>query len=221
MTGPRQRTVQRVVCVALLLVSLAAPAGADPITVNAGQMVTVTFGTNPSAWDPADPPDYLDFYLGVGTSAWLDGAQPVDVALYDGDRLLGSRSGMGVGAVFQGAGLEVRRDWATYALNAIDFTSLLDGTIDGRLELSPTAGAFVFDPALGLHWLLLMDVQPTVWAAASGEFAWLRNVSVGVTPVLTPVPEPGSLVLVATGLGVGWLRFRNRRKRRQEDFPAR
>ena len=63
--------------------------------MNAGQRVTVTFGTNPSAWDPADPPDYLDFYLGVGTSAWLDGAQPVDVALYDGDRLLGSRSGIG------------------------------------------------------------------------------------------------------------------------------
>ena len=171
----------------------------------------------------------MEFWLGVGTSDWLSETKTVDVALYDGDRLLGSRSGIGVGAVFQGAGQEVRRDWTGYALNTIDFTSLLDGTIDGRFELSPVAGAFRFDPAgldlrsyspdyIGPHPVMLFDaIQEPGWAAARGDFDWIRNPQVAVSPV----PEPGTLTLLASGLGVGALRLRKRRQRRQEDAPAR
>jgi hypothetical protein len=127
----------RIVPPVLLLLLIAAPTAADPITIAAGQKITLTFGTNPANWDPNDPPDYLEFWLGVGTSDWLSETKTVDVALYDGDRLLGSRSGIGVGAVFQGAGQEVRRDWTGYALNTIDFTSLLDGTISRVLGTCP------------------------------------------------------------------------------------
>ena len=197
-----------------LLLSLAVPAGANPITVRPGDRVTVTFGTTPMAWNATDPPDYLELYLG-GWSSWLDGVHPVvDVAFYDGDQLLGRQSPVGsMSGVFYGAGLEVRHD-ATSTPQQVDFTSLLDGTIDGRLELSFATGAFVFDPATLPHPLLLWDViTPAGFWAARAEFAWVRDVRVDVTPGLTPVPEPGTLSLVAAGLGVGWLRFRNRRKR--------
>jgi hypothetical protein len=209
------RKCASVVFVALLL-SVAVPAWATAITVTAGQVVTVTFGTVPTAWDLTDPPDYLELYLG-GWSSWLDGVRPVvDVALYDGDQLLGRQSHFGsMFGLFYGAGLEVRDD-ATSTPQQVDFTSLLDGTIDGRIELSFATGALVFDPATLPHPLLLWDVitPAGVWAARA-EFAWLRDVRVDVTPGLTPVPEPGTLSLVATGLGIGWLR--KRRQRRQED----
>lgn len=220
----------RLVPLVALLLSLARPAWANPITVAAGHRVTVTFGTNPSNWDPTDPPDYLDFFLGVQTSDWLSATKSVDVALYDGDRLLGSRSGTGVGAVFYGTGMEGSTGFG----NFIDFTSLLDGTIDGRIEVSPTAGAFRFDPAnfdpswTGARPLVLFDVWPDggFWAA-QGDHDWLRDVQVSVTKgnhamdIATPVPEPGTLTLLTTGLGIGALRARKRRQRRQEDAPAR
>ena len=76
----------------------------------------------------------------------------------------------------------------------MDFTSLLDGTIDGRLDFSAAHGAFRFDPALldtrtyspnyiGPHPVSLLDVTPDggFWAAR-GDFDWMRDVQVDVTP---------------------------------------
>jgi PEP-CTERM motif len=223
MRAPRCRLVPLVA----LLLTLALPAGASPITVTAADVVTVTFGTVPGNWDPTDPPDYLELYLG-GWSSFVGDVHPdVTVALYDGNRLLGQQTNLGsMFGLFYGAGLEVRRGETNYTAPRIaDFTSLLDGTIDGRLELSFASGAFVFDPAsfdlrsfspnyIGPHPLMLFDVTPNGgWnSAAAGDFDWVRDVKIGVTQgeVLTPVPEPGTLSLLATGLGIGWLRFRKR-----------
>jgi hypothetical protein len=228
----RARRCHLVPLVALLL-TLALPAGASPITVTAGDVLTVTFGTNPGNWDPTDPPDYLTLWLEVQPSDWITPERGVTFSLYDGNRLLGQGASPGVGAGFYGAGMELRRD-STGGEQFIDFTSIVNGTIAGRFEIAPIAGsAFLFDPARldlrsvspdyrGPHPLMLWDVTPFGgWgSAAQGDFDWVRDVKIGVTEgqVLTPVPEPGTLSLLATGLGIGWLR--KRRQRRQEDAPA-
>ena len=127
------------------------------------------------------------------------------VALYDGDRLLVTSSGMGVGTVFHGPA------WNFGAIPAafeqfIDFTSLLDGTIAGRLEHVADGRGVRVRRGIGSDWLLSMDVQPT--GKAPRRSGTGRQVQYGHRPEW---PR----------LGVGWLRFRSRRKRRQEDAPAR
>jgi PEP-CTERM motif len=205
----------------VVLLALAAPAWATPITVRPGDVVTVTFGTVPGNWDPADPPDYLQFT--IGNMEWLGADQTATFALYDGDRLLGSRTGVGIGTSFIGAGMELPRGWTSlWEWPQIDSTSLLDGTIAGRLEVTPTAGSFVFDPATlatcnycpiytGPHPVMLFDVTPLggFWAA-QGDFDWVRDVKIGVreADVLTPVPEPATLWLVMTGAAGLWWRRR-------------
>ena len=97
----------------------------------AGQSVVVSFGTMPGNWDRTDPPDYLQFR--IGNLDWLGGAdQTVTMALYDGDRLLGSYTGPGQGIDFLGAGQELPRGWQSGSAQPfVDFTSLLDGTSTG------------------------------------------------------------------------------------------
>ena len=228
----RQR-LRFLIPIPLLLLLSSLPAAASPITVGAGQSVVVSFGTMPANWDPTDPPDYLGFT--IGNLTWLGGDQTVQMALYDGDRLLGSYTGPGQGIDFLGAGQELPRGWTPqWAAPSVDFSSLLDGTIDGRLEFSAQQGAFRFDPALlqtctycptyiGPHPVSLFDVTPEggFWVARA-DFDWLRDVRVDVTPrggpadVITPVPEPGTLSLMASGLVAGILRLRKRQKARND-----
>jgi hypothetical protein len=150
------------------------------------------------------------------------------VTLYDGATTLGTKSGLGLGATFVGSGAEVRRDWVGYSLNVVDFSSMLDGTIQGRLELQVFSGSsFELDPSLlKAKDVMLMEVTDG-WGAARGDFDWvtvidtsvasveLANTPLARTSLAAPVPisEPTTLALLGVGfVGLTIQRCRTRKK---------
>ena len=82
-------------------------------------------------------------YLGLPESGFVAGR--ISHKLYDGARLLGAQENSETIAIWKSpeSSFGMPNDPAygfSYAALSVDFTSLVNGTIDGRVELSPVSG---------------------------------------------------------------------------------
>lgn len=195
------RTVRRCVCALLFGVMFLVPQWAVADSFTPGQVFTVDFSTRAVDY-PADLgiPDVLAFF--VLTTV----VEPVDmltVRLFDRDALLGTYSSAQLdqppGFRDHAAGYFVAPGTTFTFRNptTIDFSSLRDGTFDGRVEFSIANG--------------LIDLQRNQFSVFLGT-SQPNGEAIGINIAPAPVPEPGTMLLVLGGLVAG-ARYARRERR--------
>ena len=198
-----------------LLILLLMPFGAAASTLGPGQVLVATFTTSPPFLDQSNnavEPDYLGFMFAT-TPTYSPGGIAYTTRLYDGATLLGSYSGTGssmawpdqIGWFASGAaGAEVSSSYTSLHPTVVDFSRILAGTIDGRLEFELTAGALSWADDISGRALLFEVVSNSV---STSLWAWTDTASVRT---VSAMPEPTSLILLGSGL----LAIARRRTRR-------
>ena len=194
----------------LLVCALALPACADIWTLNPDNVLEYTFQTNPSAWD-GTAPDFLE--LNLITNGSFSPAEPLSdltVKLYDGNTLLGTYVSPFTGPISNFMGLTVGEWVSATSPNSnfpfgqptkVDFTSILDGTIQGRIDITISSGAmnfdFPFDGGTSENYPRLGYISaPNVVTSRPG----IVDTSVQITPEPGSIALLGSVVLLALGL---------------------
>lgn len=182
----------------LLLTLTPCDAAADPFT--ASNTLTIDFAS------PGYPPTVNTLFLDIGLLQVLQPVNGFTASLYDGGRLLGTNSlhlfdnfvgplHLGISNIWTAPGAP--RLHPSLPQTTVDFDSILSGTIDGRIAFTIGAGLIDFTPSnVKLHASqTLLDgtgrpaISPTI-----------QDVEV------SPVPEPGTLVLALAGAAVAGVR---------------
>jgi hypothetical protein len=195
------RSVRRAVCALLLGGMLPVPrsAAADPFTPS--HLFTVQFSTRAVDY-PAQlgVPDVLAFF--VLTTV----VEPVDmltVRLFDRGELRGTYSSAQLddppGFADHAAGYFIAPGSSFRFGNptTINFSSLRDGTFDGRVEFSIANG--------------LIDLQRNAFSVFLGT-SQPNGEAIGINIAPAPVPEPGTMLVVLGGLAAGAPYARRRRR---------
>lgn len=183
-----------VALIATLVVSLGLASAARATILHAGEILRVTFTTTPNS-TPA--PDELSLNLGLTNVIQAHTARTG--ALYDGNVLLGVGSTTSFGNVVGPLNLDPARSWKSptslwnFDNPAIaDFTSIVNGTINGRIDFSIATGAMDINFA---------NVRLSMGQAQGPSIVNLSNPQPTVTSVQI-VPEPTALALLALLLPV-------------------
>lgn len=175
----------------VLLSLLAVPAAqADPIRPS--QVLRVTFDLREfSSIFPLDGNDVFEFAVGI------DAAEPIGsftTRLFDRGQLLGTYTGADPGLESVQAFSRFVSASSIYTVGdptVIDFSSFLDGTIQGLLE-------FTIERGSGANVFRVSD-DLTLGRAFSPTIAITGNINPSSFEI-SAVPEPASLLLVAGGL---------------------
>lgn len=196
--------------VAVLLAGIVSTANSEVIqsNIDPGEKLVVTFAFDSPPTTAFGIVDYLQFGGGVSFNAPI---ASITVNLYDGDILLGTKllgppPNASCNCIFVVPG---SLGTTTQTVD-IDTTSIVNGTIDGRIEYVPTfSGTPPVDiPGIQLAWQLqtgrflgyaygaLSTPQPTITAF----------------DVITIVPVPATLWLLGPALGLlaPWARYKRR-----------
>jgi hypothetical protein len=174
------------------------PQQAKAIPVLAGETLRVEFGFSaPPEIGVPIPPDH-PFRVATVLFGFLNathiggpGAPSADIALYDGDALLGSYS-LSFSAPFTTFAFSAPGGLYTFrAGQASDFASIIDGTIDGVLLITNTS-TVAFD----------LSVSNLVAGHGSGpnQLSWFSPNPVINYQGVTAIAEPASLAAMLSGL---------------------
>jgi len=171
---------------------------ASPLVLNPGQDLEIAF-TGPSPTCSGGPCDTLQVEYGSLSTAVPQPDFLSASGIFDGSTELGSEASVGISTLFVSA----LSSFPNPSIQ-IDFTSIDNGTIDGRIEV--TAGAQItFDDPTTIQVILGSDLS------GGGGGGLLSVTSV------TETPEPGTLALLALGaLLVSLAPERGNRHRRSE-----
>jgi PEP-CTERM motif len=197
---------------AVLLVSvacLARPAAADAITLQPTDILQISFTTlaAPDCSLAGGLCDTLIFNLGFTNN--LNGTSIATARLFDSSTLLGtfetSQACLNLGTCSPLVPSFVA-PMSIYGLNSpvIDFTSILNGTIHGILDITLDK-PIAFDPGSSFNFFFVTHAT----ARGTGMGGYFRGYD-SVT-VLTSAPEPASIMLL--GVGLASLAARRRRKK--------
>jgi hypothetical protein len=182
-------------CVALLLPST--PAHAERIT--AGDVLRLTFNLDPPPTTlDYGPLDYFEFAIYLRPDAPITS---FTTRLYDGDRLLGDYEAPFVDASPSPTFVVSRFMSATSgypgSATLVDFSAFNDLSIDGRLELTINMGSGT---------LLRTSDELSVGQGRRGNViaftGYVPTRTFEVIPAEAPVPEPGTILLAASGIAV-------------------
>jgi hypothetical protein len=205
------RQITFTLSVLVMLLGIRAPVAAEPFA--AGDVIRLGF-TIPDFVPRQELRDWDVFELALG---FRGGAEPIGsftTKIFDRGRLLGTFTGAAPGPVV-GAGFaylmsRFRSPASVYRLDdpaVIDMTSINDGTFNGWLEFTIARGSAdifrVSDELNGGAATSLDAASMSQWGFGASTFE--------VTPGVAPVPEPGSLLLLASGAAVMARRYARRR----------
>jgi hypothetical protein len=194
----------------VMLLGIRTPVAAEPIA--AGDVMRLGF-TIPDFVPRSELRDWDVFELALG----IRGAEPIGsftTKIFDRGRLLGTFTGADPGPVV-GAGFaylmsRFRSPASVYRLDnpaVIDMTSINDGTFNGWLEFTIESGrADIFRVSDELNG----GVATSLEAASMSQWGFGAS-TFEVTPGVAPVPEPGSLLLLASGAALMARRYARRR----------
>jgi len=137
---------------AIILLAALGSARAQSITVNPGSVLRYTFNVNPSVWGTSFP-DVLQLRL-YGPAAVSTTPTTLTAALYDGSTLLGQVSAppmtsSDLPSLVSLYWKSTSSAWPNAPVAAVDFTSVLNGTIQGRIDISVAGGSVVIPPPVG------------------------------------------------------------------------
>ena len=164
-------------------------------TLVPGDIAEYTFTTNPITFPCAGGCDTLLFspnYSG------LTGAPVVTILLYDGSNLLGTFTSA---ACCSGAFVTAASSYG-FGAPIVDFTTILNGTIQGRLDLSVSGGSITGIPQPGS--LLVLGHSASL-GGVSGD-----SRSATLSSVVTITPEPSTFGMLSVALSGLCLCFRRR-----------
>lgn len=211
------RIAQHLLWLGIVFTSVASSA-----TLLPGETLVIHFTTNPSLFGGASP-DILIFGFGAGATA--EGpAFNITSKLFDGTTQLGTYS-------YSSSGFDQRRPWYDamfesttspwlgigFPVVPVDFSTILNGTVQGRLEVTIDSGELSNLDLSYCDWRTGCTFGPVnlfVWQSqgpnsASGLPAW-REYNATITGVQQgAVPEPATALLVLPVLAaVAWRRRR-------------
>jgi hypothetical protein len=202
--------------VAMLFCASAGSLLAGTLTLTQGNTLRYTFETDPGAWG-TQAPDYLDLKLVSNGS--FSPAEPLSVLtamLYDGNTLLGTYVSPYDTPISTFIGIQLGEWISSTSPNPgfpfgfatpIDFTSMLNGTIQGRIDVTISSGTLSFDfPFTGptppdQNYPQFLRTTSTSSASFS---AGIVNASVTLTP------EPGTLFTLSAPVLLLMLVLRHR-----------
>jgi hypothetical protein len=201
---PRSKKVIQIVTYCLVAFAFARPAHADMITP--GQVLSINFDILPTGYPAYDPNlVFLEFRGGVTFSSnavataslFVDGAE---LGSTTGDNLCS----LCASTSWQFASAGFPDVWAFPNPTIVDFTSILNGGM-GLITLTVDSGSMEFgDPPYTSNApLVVFDSIASCGfncTAFRGVTMDVANQTYEVTPA--PVPEPASLFLLLSGLGV-------------------
>jgi hypothetical protein len=176
-----------------LMTALCAPAAATTFLLDPGDALLVNFSVDAGATSQAnnEAPDTLTFRF---ISFTAPGGTQMDVALLDGSTALAQLNGLALDANLAFTD-QAGSAWTGVPTTTADYTSILDGTIDGGLLFSPdhTSGQVALEVSDFTSFAIGYTVSTTsLDPLAASDFAF--------TPAGV-VPEPGLALLLAAALG--------------------
>jgi hypothetical protein len=167
-----------------LLMCLTVVADAASLNVAQNQTLIIRF-TGPSPSCVPAPCTRIQVDFGSITSVIPAGSFFATTRIFNGANLLGQELGVSVSALFVSSLLSFPNPGIQ-----IDFTTINNGTIDGRFEVTATS-AYTVDDLSAVKVLLETDVS------MGGQ---MQVTSIGFSPAAAPVLSPSSLVLLGIGL---------------------
>lgn len=181
----RLRSLIALSVVILSVVGNSARAALIDVTVNGGESLVLKFH------QPDVPPastDTLSFTTGLQPPVAFDGSS---YSLYDGAALLGSVENFSTGifARFVKPGITI--DYAAWV--NVDFSSILAGTLAGRLVVTPRGTARFVAPII-----------ETFQSSGGGDSSTFRRMIIdeAFAAPTASVPEPGTLALAIAALAL-------------------
>jgi hypothetical protein len=186
-------TFARALFVCVVISFCAAPfASAAILTSN--DILRVRFTTSPGS---SPVPDTMDLHLGIVQV--LQAHTSRTGALFDGNTLLGSGTSTSFGGHVGALSLQPARSWRsptslyTFENPAVaDFTTIQNGTIDGRIDFTIQTGAMDIN---------LANVRVSMGRATGPSSQLLSNPQPVLTSVeIIPIPEPAMGVVALAAL---------------------
>jgi hypothetical protein len=191
---------------------------AGTLTLTSGNILRYSFQTDPGAWG-IQAPDYLD--LNLVSNGSFTPAEPLSVLtamLYDGNTLLGTYVSPYNAPISNFIGIQLGEWISSTSPNpgfpfgfatAIDFTSMLNGTIQGRIDVTISSGTLSFDFPFTAPDQNYPQFLRTTGAGSAFFSAGIVNVGVTLTP------EPGTLLTLSAPvllLILAWSRGQRKRE---------
>ncbi len=195
------RMLQLLLMLYLTAIASTAHAAFIQSQIHPGEKLVVTFGFTSPPISPFGLVDFINFGGGLSyTDFWTGGrSSSVTVNIYDGDALLGTKVMTSIptsacNCIFVSPGSL----GATAATVDIDMSSIINGTIDGRIEFEP-----VFDAPIGAS---VIDFS---WEIKTGHYLGYGSSSLAQpaptiysSAVVQVVPIPSAVWLFGSALGV-------------------
>lgn len=184
--------IRRAAAAVIAIIGMAAGAGAT--TIGPGNALQATFTTVPNT---------ADMILFFDNTPYASTGTPViTVQLFDGAGLLGTYTGDAFSGFISSVFTSPTSLFTTFSPTQVDFTSINNGSIQGRLLMTVTGGTITFN----VSDLVLSDglgISSTGYSPRPD----VQNISFAV---VSDVPEPTSVMLMAPMLLVGVYMARKR-----------